>query len=85
MSKVELVLNMLAEGVTKEISINEDPKKFEESQEIARKGGNIAGNARKEIEKQTGKSVVMPNNNLPLKKKIAIEEKKIIFFGFLKL
>jgi hypothetical protein len=76
MSNMERVLNMLAEAATKEISINEDPKEFEESQEIARKGGNIAGNARKDIEKQTGKSVVIPNNNLLPKKRTSIEEKK---------
>jgi len=76
MSNMELVLNMLAEAATKEISINEDPKEFEESQEIARKGGNIAGNARKDIEKQTGKPVVVPNNNLLPRKRNSIEEKK---------
>ena len=76
MSNMELVLNMLAEAATKEISINEDPKEFEENQEIARKGGNIAGNARKDIEKQTGKSVVIPNNNLLPKKRTSIKEKK---------
>ncbi|HOI18433.1 MAG TPA: hypothetical protein PLX15_01065 [Candidatus Woesearchaeota archaeon] len=76
MSNMELVLNMLAEAATKEISINEDPKEFEESQEIARKGGNIAGNARKDIEKQTGKSVVITNNNLLPEKRTSMEEKK---------
>ncbi len=73
MNNVELVLNMLAEVATKEISKKEDPKHFEESVVIARKGGNVAGNARKEIEKQTGNSVVLPENNLENK------TKKIIF------
>ena len=69
MNNVELVLNMLAEVVTKEISKKEDPKTFEDSKEVAKKGGNIAGNTRKEIEQQTGKPVVTPENNLDYKKK----------------
>jgi len=64
MSNMELVLNMLAEVATKEISKKEDPKQFEESKEIAKKGGSIAGNARKEIEKETGKAIVTSENNL---------------------
>jgi len=66
MNNVELILNMLAEAATKEISKKENPKQFEESKTIARKGGSIAGNARKEIEQQTGESVVTPENNLGL-------------------
>ncbi|MBI4453407.1 Bro-N domain-containing protein [Candidatus Woesearchaeota archaeon] len=77
MSNVELVLNMLAEVATKEISKKQNPKHFEESKEIARKGGSVAGNARKEIEKQTGKPVVTPDNNLQNKtKKINFIDKK---------
>lgn len=64
MNNVELVLNMLAEVATKEISKKENPKYFEESKEIARKGGSVAGNARKDIEKQTGKPVITSENNL---------------------
>jgi len=69
MSNMEMVLNMLAEVTTKEISKKEDPKHFEESKEIARKGGSIAGNARKEIEHEIGKPVITPDNNLGLKRK----------------
>lgn len=62
MTNMELVLNMLAEVTTTEISRSENPKYFEESKKIAAAGGRVAGNARKEIEKQTGKSVVSPLN-----------------------
>ena len=64
MSNVELVLNMLAEVATKEISKEENPEQFEESKKVARRGGTIAGNARKEIEQQTGKPVITPQNHL---------------------
>lgn len=58
MTNMELVLNMLAEVTTTEISKSENPQGFEESKQVARRGGAVAGNARKDIEKQTGKSVI---------------------------
>jgi hypothetical protein len=58
MSNLELVLNMLAEATTTEISKEKNPKTFSESKEIAHQGGTIAGNTRKEIEEKTGKKVV---------------------------
>jgi hypothetical protein len=58
MTNLELVLNMLAEATTKEISNEKEPQTFEDSKKIAREGGTIAGNARKEIEEKTGKAVV---------------------------
>lgn len=64
MTNLELVLNMLAEVTTKEISEKENPIDFPESLEVARKGGNVAGNARKEIESITGKPVVSEANFL---------------------
>ncbi len=77
MGNVELVLNMLAEVATKEISKKENPKRFEESKEIARKGGSVAGNARKELEQKTGQPVVTPENNLENKtKKIKSTDQK---------
>ncbi|MBS3123833.1 hypothetical protein J4437_04330 [Candidatus Woesearchaeota archaeon] len=69
MSNVEMVLNMLAEVATKEISKKENPRHFEESKEVARKGGGIAGKARKELEQETGKSVVSEKNYLNLNEK----------------
>jgi len=58
MSNLELVLNMLAEATTTEISKEKKPKNFSENKKIAKQGGVIAGNTRKEIEAKTGKNVV---------------------------
>ncbi len=62
MTNLELVLNMLAEATTTEISKEKNPKTFSESKRIAKQGGTIAGNTRTEIEDKTGKSVVTPLN-----------------------
>lgn len=64
MSTLELVLNMLAEATTTEISRSAEPQTFEENKQVARRGGKIAGNARKEIEADTGKPVITKNNAL---------------------
>ena len=58
MSNLELVLNMLAEVSTTEISRGSNPQGFEESKKVARQGGNVARNAREDIEKQSGKSAI---------------------------
>ncbi|RZJ82435.1 MAG: hypothetical protein EOO47_00605 [Flavobacterium sp.] len=58
MTNLELVLNMLAEATTTEISKQKAPKNFSESKVIAKQGGTIAGNTRKEIEEKTGKKIV---------------------------
>ena len=62
MTNKELVLNMLAELSTKEISENRNPETFGEHVEIALQGGGIARNARLELEEKTGKSVISPLN-----------------------
>jgi len=62
MSTTELILNMLAETATKEISESEEPDTFDKSKNIAARGGSIAGDARKSIEAQTGKSVITSKN-----------------------
>ncbi len=62
MSNLELVLNMLAEASTTEISKVKKPKGIIQNKEVARKGGNAAKKARLEIEKQTGKSIVSSKN-----------------------
>jgi hypothetical protein len=62
MSNLELVLNMLAEASTTEISKNINPEDFEESKDVAQRGGKIAGDARKDIEKQSGKPVITSRN-----------------------
>lgn len=58
MSTLELVLNMLAEATTTELSKTEEPETFEENKRVAQRGGSVAGNARKDIEAQTGKPVI---------------------------
>ena len=63
MTNMELILNMLAEASTTEISKVENPDGFEESRDVAKRGGNIAGNARKELEAVTGKSVISKKNS----------------------
>jgi BRO family protein len=62
MNNLELVLNMLAEATTKEFSKKEDPKTFSHSKIIAKKGGGVAGNTRKDIENKLGKSIVNKKN-----------------------
>jgi hypothetical protein len=66
MSTLELVLNMLAEATTTEISKTAEPETFEENQQVARRGGRIAGNARKEIEADTGRPVITSKNAVEL-------------------
>ncbi len=58
MNNLELVLNMLAETATTEISKKREPKTFPENRKVAREGGGIAGNARKQIEAKIGKPVI---------------------------
>jgi hypothetical protein len=62
MTNLELVLNMLAETATTEISKKRLPKTFPENRQVAKEGGGIAGNARKQIESKTGKSVISKLN-----------------------
>ena len=62
MTNLELILNMLAEASTTEISKVENPDGFEESRDVAKRGGNIAGNARQELEEVTGKSIISKKN-----------------------
>ncbi|MDO8609925.1 MAG: hypothetical protein Q7R95_05215 [bacterium] len=67
MTNLELVLNMLAETATTEISQKRQPKNFPENKKVAQEGGTIAGNARREIESKTGKKVITPKNAKRLK------------------
>jgi len=62
MSNLELVLNMLAETATTEISQEYKPKDFDENKIVAREGGSIAGNARRDIESKTKKKVISRQN-----------------------
>ena len=74
MSNLELVLNMLAEATTTEISKEKSPKTFKDSKKIANQGGTIAGNTRREIEEKTGKMVITKKNAKQLEQK---KDKKI--------
>ena len=62
MSTTELILNMLAETATKDISERTKPETFEENRTVAKRGGKIAGNARKELEEEIGSSVITSKN-----------------------
>jgi hypothetical protein len=61
-TNLELVLNMLAETATTEISKKREPKDLNENKVVAREGGSIAGNAHKQIEVKTGKGVITGKN-----------------------
>lgn len=62
MSTLELALNMLAEATTTELTKAQNPHGLEENRTVAKQGGTVAGNARKEIEAQTGRPVVTAEN-----------------------
>ena len=62
MSDLELVLTMLAESSTTDIAKAEQPQGFDENQKVTRRGGNVAGVARKALEAETGKPVVTAQN-----------------------
>ncbi|WAM03866.1 hypothetical protein ONA24_02360 [Mycoplasmopsis cynos] len=66
----ELILNMLAETATKDIANATHPEGLEENKKVAKRGGSIAGNARKEIEQEIGKSVITSKNAIDLGKLI---------------
>jgi len=69
MTNLELVLSMLAEATTTEISKEKKPKTFPDNRKIAKQGGTIAGNTRKEIEEKTGKKIVTNLNAKQLEQK----------------
>ena len=73
MTNTELILNMLAEASTKDISKAVNPETFEENKEVAKQGGNVANVARKELEAKTGKKVVTNLNA----KSLASQNKEI--------
>ena len=70
MTTLEIVLNMLAEATTTELTKATNPKGLEENKKVAKKGGSVAGNARKEIEKETGKPVITSKNAMDLSRLI---------------
>jgi hypothetical protein len=71
MSTLELVLTMLAEATTTTLSKKQEPQTFEENKRIAKRGGTIAGNARKEIESDIGEPVITSQNAIDFAKLIS--------------
>ena len=70
MTTLEVVLNMLAEATTTELTKTTNPKGLEENRKVAKRGGSIAGNARKEIEIETGKPVITSQKAVDMSKLI---------------
>jgi hypothetical protein len=77
MTNLELVLNMLAETSTTELSKKEKPETLPENKRIARKGGSVAGNARKDLERKLGESVVSPLNAKQLGKRRENDDREL--------
>ena len=70
MTTLEIVLNMLAEATTTELTKTTNPQGLEENKKVAKEGGSVAGNARKEIEQKTGKPVITSKNAVDLSRLI---------------
>ncbi|OGW96298.1 MAG: hypothetical protein A2Y04_04055 [Omnitrophica WOR_2 bacterium GWC2_45_7] len=68
MTNLELILNMLAEATTTEISQVKKPENFEDNRKVARQGGTVAGKARKDIERETGRKVISKESPIKLLK-----------------
>lgn len=77
MTDLELIFSMLGEASTTEIKRTQNPENFDEHMTASIKGGGIAKNARRELEKETGESVITKENFLDTPKKIG-KNKKII-------
>ena len=65
MTDLELIFTMLGERVTTELSRQEKPSDMPGHESVARRGGKVAGNARRETEKELGHSIISPKNFLP--------------------
>lgn len=74
MTDLELIFTMLGERVTTEISQKEKPETFVKSKKVAKRGGGVAGTARRKTEKELGRSVVTSDNFLPPGKKKYLKE-----------
>ena len=76
MTDLELIFTMLGEKVTTEISTTEKPTGLHESKKVAQRGGKVAGNARKETEKELGKSVITKKNFIENPEQKSLSDKK---------
>lgn len=74
MSDLELLFSMLGEASTTEITKSEHPQGFDENKRVSKRGGKIAGDARKKLEKETGRKVVTRSNYLPKKKELGYDK-----------
>jgi len=74
MDDLELIFTMLGERMTTEISKEEEPDTFDENKGVAKRGGKVAGNARKEAEKELGRSVISKKNYLAKDDKKQLEQ-----------
>jgi hypothetical protein len=77
MNDLELIFTMLGERMTTELSQEEKPETFDKSKDIAKRGGNVAGNARIDAEEELGRPVTTKQNYLPItdKKKLPHKSK----------
>lgn len=69
MSDLELLFSQLGEAATTEITKTEHPQGFEKNKQVSKRGGKIAGDARSNLEKETGRRVITPQNYMPKKQK----------------
>ncbi len=76
MTDFELIFTMLGEKVTTEISKQEKPDNFNKNKQVAKRGGNVAKNARVDTEKELGRSVISESNFLENDAKKVIEDKE---------
>ncbi|MEI8388874.1 MAG: Bro-N domain-containing protein [bacterium] len=77
MTDLELIFSMLGEASTTEIAKNTNAQGFKENHEVAKKGGKIAGDARKQLEKESGKKIVSKNNFLASNKNLQISNDQL--------
>ena len=76
MTDLELIFTMLGEKVTTEISKKEKPDTFDKNKKVAKRGGKVAGKARKDTEKELGRSIVSKENFLAIEDKSRKMKKK---------
>jgi len=76
MTDLELIFSMLGEASTTKVARAKDAKGFTENRDAARIGGKIAGNARKELEEESGENIISSENYLPEKETIKLKGKK---------
>ena len=78
MDDLELIFSMLGEAATTRIAKSKDVEGLEENKIAARQGGEVAGNARKELEEKTGESVTTEENYLDMPEKLKKKRKKLL-------